>query len=136
MSAWAEVDNWARTTSASRSTAARKFETFAELRWPTDSCRRPFVHRHDRRFLVLDDTVRSVRRRAYGLRSRGWRRTGTDASRRWLEAHANGAWEGVSCAELLVALDKWLEAGSPKGRGQWHHLTPWPQQLKADVSTP
>lgn len=55
------------------------------------------------------------------MRSRGWRRTGEDAKRSWLEMHAGETWQGVRIDELLVALDVFLEAGS---RAPPRHLTP------------
>jgi len=109
VSEWADVDHWKATVGAQQNTAFRAFELFAVLQPRGPNQRNPV----DRRFAVRDGIIRATQRRNAGMRSRGWRKRGADASRVWLEEHAGETWEGVSISELLVALDAWLEAGSP-----------------------
>lgn len=108
---WAEIDAWAQTEGARQNTAFRGFELFAVVRFATDPRRQK--HPRDRRFAVRDGVIRALQRRNAGMRSRGWRRRGEDAKRSWLEMHAGETWQGVRVDELLVALDAWLDAGSP-----------------------
>ena len=120
---WTEVDRWSASVGASSNVAFRGFEVFAVVLWATDP-RGQRDHR-DRRFAVRDGTIRALQRRNAGMRSRGWRKRGDDAKRAWLEEHADDVWQGVRCSELLVALDAWLEAGSPSVEaGGMRHLRP------------
>ena len=115
MSAWATVDAW-RLAAETHRQAYEPWVPFAVVvgRRRSDS---------DRRFLAQPhgDMVRAVRRRAYGVRSRGWRTTGDEVPVRWLQERPGETWHGVPVSVLLVALDAWREAGCP--RRQWRTLT-------------
>lgn len=106
MSERADVDHW----KAMQEVAPAVGAVFAMLEVPPP---RTQGDRRDRRFVTLGPWVVSTQRRNAGMRSRGWRRRGVSVSRTWLEAHVGETWEGVAISELLVALDAWLEAGSP-----------------------
>lgn len=112
MSVWDDVDSWREQNNPTWTPRPRRqHEVFAVVEFPKQHAMNS--HR-DRRFLSRGSVVIAVKRRAMGLRSRGWCRKGSALGRDWMEAHSNTAWEGVSLTELLVALDSWLEAGSPQ----------------------
>ena len=119
MSEWADVDHW----KAMRQQPTPEVRgTFAMLE---ASPPRTQGDRRDRRFVALGTWVVCTERRNAGMRSRGWRQSGRAVPRHWLEEHAGETWEGVAISEILVALDAWLEAGSPAAHAsRLRRLTP------------